>query len=163
MEALPGLLKCLRSGSAADRPHAERCILKLDGFTDEKIEALGENLSHPNELTYGETYATLGKFASRSQLAFAILLKQGLLGNHTEDWRVQARFPLMNISRADLTFLLQCLDDPDAQVRSGALLVFHDLERSVPQAIPKLRELAEKDPDPDVRSRAADMLKLQSQ
>ena len=163
MEALPGLLKCLRSGSIYDRPPAERCILKLDCFTDEKIEALGENLSHPNELTYGETYATLGKFADRSQLAFAILLKQGLLGNHTEDWRVQVRFPLMNISRADPTFLLQCLDDPDAQVRAGALMIFHDLDRRVSQAIPKLRELAANDPDPDVRSCAADVLKLQSQ
>ena len=163
MEALPGLLKCLRFGSAADRPHAERCILKLDGFTDDIIEAISENLSHPNEFTYGVTYATLGKLAGRSQLAFAILLKQGLLGNHTEDWRVQARFPLMNISRADPTFLLQCLDDPDDQVRSGALMVFHDLERRVPQAIPKLQALAEKDPDPDVRSRAADILKLELQ
>jgi HEAT repeat protein len=69
----------------------------------------------------------------------------------------------MNISRADPTFLLQCLDDPDDQVRSGALMVFHDLERRVPQAIPKLQALAEKDPDPDVRSRAADILKLELQ
>jgi hypothetical protein len=42
-------------------------------------------------------------------------------------------------------------------------MVFHDLERRVPQAIPKLQALAEKDPDPDVRSRAADILKLELQ
>jgi hypothetical protein len=109
----------------------------------------------------GETYETLGKLAGRSQLAFAILIKKGLMGNHTEYWRFQAKYPLMNLSRADPTFLLQCLDDPDAQVRSGALMIFHDLEHRVPQAIPKLRELAANDPDPDVRSRAADVLKIQ--
>jgi HEAT repeat protein len=163
MEALPALLNCLRFGDAQVRTDTERCIQNLDCFSDDIIEALGENLSYNNEFTWGEAYSTLGKFAGRSKLAFVTLIKKGLLGNHSKDWRFQAKWALITVSREDASFMLQCLDDPDAQVRSGALLVFHDLERSVPQAIPKLRELAEKDPAPDVRSRAADVLKLQLQ
>jgi HEAT repeat protein len=62
-----------------------------------------------------------------------------------------------------LPALLKCLDDPDAQVRAGALVILHNLERRIPQAIPKLRELSKNDPDANVRGRAADVLQLQLQ
>lgn len=163
MEALPALLKCLRYSDAQIRTDTERCIQNLNCFSDEIIEALGENLSHANEFVMGEAYATLGKFAGRSKLAFVTLMRMGMFGNHSQDWRFQAKWSLITVSREDAIFMLQCLDDPDVQVRQGALIVFYDLERGVPQAIPKLRELAANDPDSDVRSRAADVLKLQLQ
>jgi hypothetical protein len=79
------------------------------------------------------------------------------------DVRQQSKWALINVSRDDPTFLLECLDDPDAGVRSGAISVFYDLARIVPQSIPKLRQLTANDPDPSVRSLAADILRLQLQ
>jgi HEAT repeats len=106
---------------------------------------------------------TLGKFASRSKFAYVTLVKNGLFGYHTGDYRQQAKWSLINISRDDPKFMLECLDDTDSQVRKGALIVFYELARGVPDAIPKLRRLAASDPDADVRSRAADVLQLQLQ
>jgi len=91
------------------------------------------------------------------------LIKKGVGGQVSYDTRSQAKWSLINISRDDPKFLLECLDDPDAPVRSGALIVFYDLARSVPEAVPKLRELSKSDPDQDVRSQAADVLRLQLQ
>lgn len=163
VDAMPVLVKCLRSRDAQVRTDTEQCLQKIDRFSDEIIVALGENLSYTNEFTAGEAIPTLYQFASRSRLAFITLLKNGLFGSHPRDYRQQAKYKLIDVSREDPTFMIECLDDPDAQVRSGALIVFYDLARGVPSSIPKLRELAASDPDDDVRSRAADVLKLQLQ
>jgi hypothetical protein len=79
------------------------------------------------------------------------------------DVREQTKYRLIDIARRDPTFLLQCLDDSDAGVRSGALKVFYDLARDVPESIPKLRQLTTNDPDTSVRSLADDVLRLQQQ
>lgn len=163
LDAVPALLNCLSHSDAQTRIDTIRTLNRIGVQSDEYIQLLGKVLTDSNEFAMGEAYETLGKFAGRSKLAFVTLMKKGIFGDHNRDWRWQAKNALINVSREDATFMLECLNDSDAQVRSGALTVFYDLERGVPQAIPKLRELASQDSDPDVRSRAADVLKLQLQ
>jgi HEAT repeat protein len=163
VEALPALLKCLGDPDAQVRTDTARCLQKIDCFSDEIIIALGENISHANQFAAQEAEAALGQFASRSKLAFVTLIKKAICGGIGGQDLQQSKYYLINISRDDPKFMLECLDDSDAKVRLGALIVFYDLVRGVPEAIPKLRELATNDPDANVRSRAADVLQLQLQ
>ncbi len=135
----------------------------ISRISDEIIIALGENISHANQFAAQEAEAALGQFASRSKLAFVTLIKKAICGGIGGQDLQQSKYYLINISRDDPKFMLECLDDSDAKVRLGALIVFYDLVRGVPEAIPKLRELATNDPDANVRSRAADVLQLQLQ
>ena len=163
LEALPALAKCLHDPNSQTRTDTERCIQNINIFSDEIILGLGKNLSYTNSFTSGEAVSTLGRFADRSKLAFLMLVKNEVNGSVGRDDREQIKYTLVNISRVDVTFLLECLDDPDASVRSGALRVFYDLERLVPDSIPILRRMTTNDPNLDLRSRAADVLRLQQQ
>jgi hypothetical protein len=106
---------------------------------------------------------TLSRLATNSKLAFISLIKKGMFGPIGRAERQQIRFTLINISRENPKFMLECLNDVDSQLRLGALMVFHQLEQRVTAAIPKLTELATSDTDADVRSWAATVLKLQLQ
>jgi HEAT repeat protein len=161
VEALPALLKCLRDPDAQVRTDTARCLQKIDSFPDEIIVALGENISHANEFAAQEAEFALAQCVSHSKLAFVTLIKKGIYGGIGGQILRDAEYPLVNVSRDNPKFLLECLDDPDAKVRAGTLFVFHDLNRSVPESIPKLQQMATNDPDTDVRTRAADVLQLQ--
>lgn len=163
VEALPALAKFLHNTNSNVRYHTERCIEDINQFSDDVIVALGENLSYTNSFAAELAESILGKFADRSKLAFVTLAKTVGSGSVGKDVREQAKYTLINISRVDATFLLECLDDPDASVRSGTLRVFYDLARLVPDSIPILRRMTANDPDLGVRSRAVDVLKLQLQ
>jgi HEAT repeat protein len=117
-EALPALVKCLHDTNSQMRTDTERCIQNINQFSDEIIIALGENLSYTNSFTSGEAWATLGKFAARSKFAFVTLVKKGISSPVDKDVREQSKWVLINISRDDPKFMLECLDDSDAGVRS---------------------------------------------
>jgi|SRR5665213_219954 len=163
VEALPTLARCLRDPDSEVRTETEQCIQGINQYSDEIIVALGENLSSTNSFTSQQAVFALCKFANRSKLAFITAIKKGICGGISKDDRDQTKSLLIEASRENPTFMLECLDDPDAKVRLGALAVFYDLARGVPEAIPKLRQMAANDPDVNVRSRAADVLKLQLQ
>jgi HEAT repeat protein len=162
-QAVPALLNCLFHPDTQTRIDATRALNDIGVTSDEFIVALGENISCTNHFMVQEAESTLGNFAAHSKLAFVTLIKKAVCGPVGRDDRDQAKWTLINISRDDPKFMLECLDDSDAQVRLGALVVFYDLARGVPEAIPKLRQLATNDPDVNVRSRAADVLQLQQQ
>jgi len=163
LDAVPALLKCLSHPDSQTRIDATRALDEIGVTSDEFIADLGDNLSCTNHFMSQEAEGTLAKLANHSKLAFVMLIKKGVCGQISRDDRFQAKWSLVNISRDDPKFLLECLDDSEPAVRSGALVVFYDLARGVPQAIPKLRALSTSDPDPEVRSWAADVLKLQLQ
>jgi HEAT repeat protein len=163
VEAIPALLACLSNPDTQTRIDATRALNDIGVTSDDYIIALGENLTCTNHFTAGEAKATLGKLARHSKLAFVTLLKSGLSGLVNREVRSQSKYARINVSRANPQFMLECLDDEDPRVRSAALIVFYDLARSVPAAIPKIRQLAASDPDSDVRSRAGDVLRLQLQ
>jgi HEAT repeat protein len=163
LEAVPALLKCMSNRDPQTRIDATRALNQIGVASDEFISALGTNLSDTNSFVVQEALSNLAALASHSKLAFVTLIQKGVRGQIGRDERWQARWRLIELSRDDPKFLLECLDNSDATVRSGALIVFYELERSVPQSIPKLKELSKNDPDSDVRSRAADVLRLQLQ
>ncbi len=160
-EAVPALMECLSHPDTQTRIDAARALNKIGVTSDEFISAMGENLSCTNYFMAGEARETLARFAPTSRLAFVTLIKRGVRGPVSRDVRFQAKWALVQASRQDATFLLDCLDDSDVALRSGSLAVFYELAQRVPQAIPKLKELARHDPDPSVRNLAAEVLKLQ--
>lgn len=163
VEAAPALLKCLSHPYMQTRIDAIRALNDIGVRSDEFILALGDNLAAPNGFTAGVAGDTLADLASSSKLAFVTLLKKALTGSVTSEVRNQAKYRLVDISRENPIFMLECLEDADPLVRSGALILFYNLPQDVPAAVPKLRQLSTNDPDPDVRSRAADVLRLQTQ
>lgn len=163
LDAVPALLNCLSNANTQTRIDATEALNNIGVTSDAFTMALGENLSCPNSFMAGDAESTLGKLAMNSKLAFVTLIKKGVCGGIGRDESQQARWALVNISRADPKFMLECLDDSDADVRLGALMVFYDLERGVPQSIPKLREMAANDPDAGVRRQATNVLQLQLQ
>ena len=161
VEALPALLNAWATLMHKCEPTRLDAFKKLIAFpTENHGHALGENISHANQLPHRSRSRPSANLQAAPNSAFVTLI-----GN-CGDWRArpqQSKYYLINISRDDPKFMLECLDDSDAKVRLGALIVFYDLVRGVPEAIPKLRELATNDPDANVRSRAADVLQLQLQ
>jgi|GEM_PF-2890533 len=159
-EAVPALLKCLSHPDTQTRIDATRALNIIGITSDEFISALGNNITCSNEFMVLEAQKTLAKMAGHSEMAFITLAKNG---NST------AFFLLGMTMQTNTTALLKGLENPDAQVRLGTLEVFNAFRfpimrpHIVPEAVPKLQELAEKDPDPNVRGRAKDMLYFQSQ
>jgi hypothetical protein len=139
------------------RDQAELCVQNINFCSEEVIDALGENLS------LGEAYPTLGKFAGRSKYAFITLVKKGVCSPVSKDVQQQSKWMLIGVSQKDPTFMLECLEDSDPDVRAGALRVFYELERGIPSSIPKLRQMATNDPAPFVRDLAARVFRLQQQ
>ena len=168
-EAVPALLKCLSHSDPQTRIDANRALNKLGITSDEYISALGMNLSCSNEYMVLEAEETLANMSGHSEAAFITLAKEGVSGNIHGIYKDSAIFLLGLAMRTNTPDLLKGLENPDAQVRLGTLEVFNEFRfpimrpHIVPEAVPKLRELADKDPDLKVRSRAADMLQFQSQ
>ena len=168
-EAVPALLKCLSHPDTQTRIDATRTLNEIGIASDEYISALGMNLSSSNEYVVLETEETLANMAGHSETAFITMAKEWVSGNIHGIYKDSAIFLLGQAMRTNTPDLLKGLENPDAQVRLGTLKVFNEFltpimrPHIVPEAVPKLRELAEKDPDPNVRSRAKDMLYFQSQ
>lgn len=158
-EAVPALLKCLSHPDTQTRIDATRTLNQMGVTSDEFIAALGNNLSCTNTFMVQEAEETLGRLAFHSRLAFVTLVKRGVCGQIGRDYQHEAGWLLANITRTNSQYLLECLDNSDVQLRSGALEVLLELRGSkLPDAIPKLKGLSTNDPDPNIRSRAADAL-----
>jgi prepilin-type N-terminal cleavage/methylation domain-containing protein len=169
-EAVPALLKCLSHSEPQTRIDATRTLNNIGITSDEYISALGMNLSCSNEYVFLETIKTLANIAGHSKAAFFTLAKASVSGEiQCPVYRDSPIFLLGQSMRTNTPDLLKGLENPDPQVRLGTLEVFNAFRTPtmrphlVPEAVPKLRELAEKDPDPNVRIRANDMLYSQSQ
>jgi HEAT repeat protein/competence protein ComGC len=168
-ETVPALLKCLSHPDTQTRIDATRALNEIGIASDEYISALGMNLSCSNEYVFLETVETLANMAGHSKAAFFTLAKAGVSGNIHCIYKDSPIFLLGQVMRTNTPDLLKGLENPDPQVRLGTLEVFNGFltpimrPHIVPEAVPKLRELAEKDPDLKVRERAADMLQSQSQ
>lgn len=157
VEAVPALLKCLSNSDYQTRIDATRALKNIGVSSEAFIVALGENLTGPNSFMSGEAANTLMDFAKSNKLAFVLLVKNGMI---RQPWTEV----LIDQSREDPKFMLECLNDSDdVAVRIGALNIFQKLQRSVPDAIPKLRELAASDPNTGVRNQATEVLRLQLQ
>ena len=140
------------------------------GFeSDEYINVLGDNLSCSNEFMVEEAEETLGRMAGHSTVAFITLVKNGVSGNISGRFKDGATSQLGISMRTNMSALLNGLESDDVRVRAGTLEVFSEFRYPiynstiVPEAFPKLRELAKKDPDKKVRERAADILWQQGQ
>lgn len=169
LDAAPALLKCLSHPDTQTRIDATRSLNQMGVTSDEFIADLGENLSCTNEFMVQEAEETLSALAGHSESAFVTLVKKGICGQIRKSYQDQAKFLLGIATRTNSQVLLEGLDNPDAQVRYGTLEVFNEFRFPalrpyfVPEAIPKLTQLSTNDPDPRVRSRAADALRWQSQ
>lgn len=163
MDAVPVMLKFLTNDVTQLRCDAIEALNAIGVKSDEYIYNLAQTIHDTNYFVADYSQSALCSLATNSQLAFNTVLKKVINGSAGRDARQQAKYRLIDISRENPQFLLEALDDPDPLVRSGDLYVFYDLARSVSDSIPKLRELAANDPDSNVRSQAADVLKLQSQ
>ena len=168
-EAVPALLKCLSHSEPQTRIDATRTLNNIGITSDEYVSALGMNLSCSNEYVFLETVETLANIAGHSKAAFFTLAKAAVSGEiQCPIYRDSPIFSLGQVMRTNTPDLLKGLENPDPQVRLGTLEVFNAFRipimrpHIVPEAVPILRELAEKDPDPNVRSRAKDMLYFQS-
>jgi HEAT repeat protein len=158
-EAVPALLKCLSHPDCQTRIDATGALNKIGVTSDEFIVDLGNNLSCTNTFMVQEAEETLGRLAFHSRLAFVTLVKKGVCGQIGRDYQHEAGWLLANITRINSQYLLECLDNSDVQLRSGALEVLLELRGSkLPDAIPKLISLSTNDPEPNIRSRAADAL-----
>ncbi len=115
-EAIPALLKCLAHPDWVTRDDAMHALNSLGAKSDECISALGDNLSHTNNFVVQAARESLTGLAAHSKLAFVTLIKKGICGQIGKDERWQARWALINISRDDPTYMLECLDAPDALV-----------------------------------------------
>ena len=167
-EAVPALLKCLSHPNTQTRIDATRTLNNIGITSDEYISALGMNLSCSNEYVFLETVETLANMSGHSKTAFFTLAKAGVSGEiRCLIYRDSPIFLLGQAMRTNTPDLLKGLENPDAQVRLGTLEVFNAFRTPslrphlVPEAVSKLRELAEKDLDSKVRERAADMLQFQ--
>jgi hypothetical protein len=158
-EAVPALLKCLSHPDCQTRIDATRALNKIGVTSDEFIVDLGNNLTCTNTFMVQEAEETLGRLAFHSRLAFVTLVKKGVCGQIGRDYQHEAGWLLANITRTNSQYLLECLDNSDVQLRSGALEVLLEFRGSkLPDAIPKLISLSTNDPEPNIRSRAADAL-----
>jgi HEAT repeat protein len=163
IDAVPALLECLSYSDIQIRIDTTRALNQVGVTSEEYIADMTDNMSCTNEHMRQAATETLSRLATNSKLAFISLIKKGMFGPIGRAERQQIRFTLINISRENPKFMLECLNDVDSQLRLGALMVFHQLEQRVTAAIPKLTELATSDTDADVRSWAATVLKLQLQ
>jgi len=163
-ETVPALLKCLSHYNSQTQIDATRALNQIGIASDEYISALGMNLSSSNEYVFSVTVETLANMSGHSKAAFFTLAKAGVSGNIHCIYKDSAIFLLGQNMRTNTSDLLKGLENPDPQVRLGTLEVFNAFRTPsmrphlVPESVPKLRELAEKDPDPNVRIRAMDML-----
>ena len=163
VDAVPALLNCLSHPDPQTRIDATRALNNIGVTSDEFIAGLGENLSHSNSFVCSEAYSTLGRLAGGSRLAFVTLARKGISSPVQRDVRQQAKSILAEASRNDPKFLLECLDDPDSKVRTGALVVFYELAQRIPESIARLQWMTTNEPDSYTRSLAADVLRLQLQ
>ena len=169
LEAAPALLKCLSHPDTQTRIDATRALNKMGFESDEYINVLGDNLSCSNEFMVEEAEETLGRMAGHSTVAFITLVKNGVSGNISGRFKDGATSQLGISMRTNMSALLNGLESDDVRVRAGTLEVFSEFRYPiynstiVPEAFPKLRELAKKDPDKKVRERAADILWQQGQ
>lgn len=162
-EAVPHLIACLSHADMQTRLDATRALNEIGASSDSYIAALVDNVSCSNVFLTQESCNSLANLASTRKLAFVELVRIVAGNTGSRDDRRQVRYALDNISTKDPSFMLECLDDPDANIRSGALRIFDDLTCRVPQGIPKLRELANGDNDSVVRTKAAEVLRRQLQ
>lgn len=162
-EATPALLKCLSHPDFTTRCDATRALNQIGLDSNEFVVGLSNNLFDANYFVSHESLETLGGLAVRSKSAFVVLVKEVVNFSVNRDYRDGAKYRLLDAARKDPKYLLECLADSDAGTRRGALIVFSELGRSVPASVPKLKKLATNDPDPDIRSRAADVLRFQQQ
>jgi HEAT repeat protein len=163
IDGVPALLRYLTNDTTQIRCDAIEALDAIGVKSGEYIANLGQLVSDTNYFVSHYAQSSLCSIATNSKLAFVTVLRKAIASPVEEDVRDQAKYRLIDISRVHPRFLLEALDYPDPKVRAGALSVFYELGQRVQQAIPVLRRLATNDPDANVRSQAADVLRIQLQ
>jgi HEAT repeat protein len=157
LEALPALIStCLRDPVDEVRSEVMQCFYSIGKCTDEVVTALVANLSHTNYFVHGHAVNILAGFARDSKPVFIELLKAR--GSPYKEVREQARNNVTSIVYYHQTFLVECFEHPDAEVRFRAFQTFaFDGGVDIPVAR-KAMTKALKDEDSRVRDVAKDTL-----
>jgi hypothetical protein len=150
------LIKCLSSKNQEMQGYAAFAL----GFSANRgaIAPLTYATNHPDDAVRGNAIAALGQlgFADVSPEPFQRLVKDPI-----PEVRQAALFGLTILAgpKGDLGMLEavhQCLEDPDVQVRTEALIVLRKLRRK--ESVAPILAISIKDPEPQVRAGAAQVL-----
>ena len=154
VDAVPALLRFLTNNATQIRCDAIEALDAIGVKSDEYICNLSRLVSDTNNFVAHYSQASLCTLAADSQLAFSTVLKDAISAHVEHDVQEQAKWRLLDISRKSPKFLLNCLDNPDPAVRSGALVVFYPLNQCVRESFNKLSRMSHNDPDSVTRTLA---------
>ena len=157
-EALTALSECLHDADPQIRIEAERGIREIGSSNDRIISGLRDNLDHNNSFVADEAASTLAILAAGSEPAFIALLRGP--SSPQRSVQQQSKYRLVEAARTHPKFLVAGMNDSDPKVRYNALATLYDLQDAVSLAVPALVRLLA-DPDPEVRSRATNVLWVQ--
>lgn len=155
MDAVPVVLKFLTNDSTQVRCDAIEALNDIGVNSDEYIHHLSQTVGDTNYFVSNYSQSALCTLAANSQLAFEAALKYAVSAHVDRDGvQKQAIYRLQDISRKDPKLLVKCLDSPDPAIRSGALVVFYDLNQCVPESSTKLFYMSADEPDAAIRTLA---------
>jgi HEAT repeat protein len=155
MEAVPVMLKFLTNNATQVRCDAIEALNAIGVKSDEYIHHLSKTVGDTNHFVSQYSQSALCSLATNSQLAFEATLKYAISAHVDLDGvQTQAVYRLQDFSRKDAKFLVKCLDSPDPAVRSGALVVFIDLNQCVRESFDKLFYMSAEEPDAAIRTLA---------
>ena len=155
MDVVPVMLKFLTNDTTQIRCDDIEALNAIGVKSDEYIHHLSQTVGDTNYFVSQYSQSALCTLATNSQLAFEMTLKYAISANVDRDGvQKQAIYRLQDISRIDPKFLVKCLDSPDPAIRSGALVVFSDLNQCVRASFDKLFMMSAKEPDAAIRTLA---------
>jgi HEAT repeat protein len=161
VDAVPALLVFLTNNTTQIRCDAIEALNAIGVKSEEYICNLSRLVSDTNYFVAHYSQSALCTLAADSQLAFNTVLKDAIAAQVEHDVQEQAKWRLVDISRKNPKFLLNCLDNPDPAVRSGALVVFYPLNQCVRESFDKLFRMSHDDPDAVTRTLADTVFQLQ--
>jgi HEAT repeat protein len=155
MDAVPVMLKFLTNDITQVRCDDIEALNAIGVNSDEYIYNLSQIVGDTNVFVSQYSQSALCTLATNSQLAFEATLKYAVSAHVDRDEvQKQAIYRLQDISRKDPKFLVNCLDNPDPAIRSGALVVFYNLNRCVRESFTKLFLMKAEESDAAIRTLA---------
>jgi HEAT repeat protein len=161
VDAVPALLRFLTNNTTQIRCDAIEALHAIGVKSDRYIYNLSQLLSDTNYFVAHDSQSSLCTLAADSQPAFNTAVKESFSIRVDRDVREQAKWRLLEISRKNPKVLLNSLNDPDSDVRSGALNVFYRLNQCVPESFDKLSRMSREDPNSYIRALADEVYHLQ--